>query len=123
MPPSSPKAPLQPTSASGGSVDWLQGQANQRSIGAEFLQCTKERNPELHAVWGDVWLDIPEEHACARALYEFLVSFLIFVYIIPKGRPSVGLPAHSGPIATRSIDPPARSQNSAVHTEKVGMVH
>ena len=90
MPPAREKSPLKATSASGESTDWLNGQANQRAIGGQFLECTKERNPELHAVWGDVWLDIPEVHACARALYEFLVSFLILVYIIPKGRVNAG---------------------------------
>ena len=85
-----PAGPLQPTTAGGGTVDWLAQQNNQVKIGDEMLEHLAVSNPETAAPWGKRFNSIPEEHAARQLLWEFAATFLINVYIIPEGRVHAG---------------------------------
>ena len=49
-----------------------------------------ERAPELSAVWGVKWLEVPEESACARSIIGHAATYLAEDHQIAEGRRNSG---------------------------------
>ena len=74
----------------GASKEWEQSKANHQRIADLFLAFVNEGSPELGALWGLKWCEVPEEHACEKDIFAHLATYLVKTYFITDkaGKPT-----------------------------------
>ena len=75
-----PHAPVRRVAGEGDSVNWRQAKDYHSAVGDAFLAWIKDADPELSAKWGEVWDDLPEEHACDKDVHAVCAGYLADVH-------------------------------------------